>query len=817
MRFEYYFHTTKGHFWRWDSDSGEDYIVLYNGHTIAHRDLIVKVLKEFSGQEFPPFEAILMALAATNKHGNENVNALSEFFNQTKSKLFPMTKYHSDLVAFLVKLTQLPDVYRTGHKRIQMLLAIFENSHNSTHQIPGMNIKEKTFDISVLKRTTQSQSVIFRGIRSIVKLNDRFPTVESIIQHTEKSLNVIIDFNLENPVGDLPSNEEFIQELSSTKQTKFISSLIPNIWAGLHIPSNTQLPDQQSMGGVADISNKGKFDQLLISEFANNDDVFLFRLANNEALYLEKEVPPNNLENNKTILIDVSIKNWGTPKQIAYAIQIALTKKDNEQTYQSFAVGEKVAPIKTDTISQFVNSLNHVSSAANAKKGLDQFFKNYKESTSEIIFISRKEIVESADFQKVMTNHRSFIKYIITVEPDGQVDLYHLSSHTKRHAQGFKLDVSEKKDNKPPIQDKPLPYDIQLLFKNPSNLKYVGHTETLLVLVSYAGNIFTKKLGSFTGLKYLPVQPISSNIFETLSNDEGEFLAFFNSKGHFILLNLTTLQKESIGNPGWTVSEIFLSKKENFFVLTSIDTTWHITPNGIFTTHKTKLNQTELQTTMKKASAKLTTRIKKNKTKAATKQQLERAFATTPNRLIINNHALSTKNGDLVFIHVDTENLKKQHSATTKANKLVFNNGYEIHLLSEGMLILRFKNVHTIHFTDKLPSGKALKPLNRYSTDLTMDYKRGGLITPILTSDQQLKYFRKPYREARIDLTTTKHDFYDVFIHAVFDTPTSAASRDLFVGNPTYKDPNKEQTTTNASKFLALIINPFIKAIRHET
>ena len=40
------------------------------------------------------------------------------------------------------------------------------------------------------------------------------------------------------------------------------------------------------------MTNKGDFHRMLLSEFANEDDVFINRVANNEALYIQREIPP---------------------------------------------------------------------------------------------------------------------------------------------------------------------------------------------------------------------------------------------------------------------------------------------------------------------------------------------------------------------------------------------------------------------------------------------------------------------------------------------------------------------------------------------
>jgi hypothetical protein len=42
-------------------------------------------------------------------------------------------------------------------------------------------------------------------------------------------------------------------------------------------------PGEQPIGGVSDITNKGDLHRMLLSEYANEDEVFMNRIANNEA------------------------------------------------------------------------------------------------------------------------------------------------------------------------------------------------------------------------------------------------------------------------------------------------------------------------------------------------------------------------------------------------------------------------------------------------------------------------------------------------------------------------------------------------------
>src|SRR5690606_25553091 len=92
----------------------------------------------------------------------------------------------------------------------------------------------------------------------------------------------------EDPITERGAPRDFISELEAEPDTFHVAALIRRIWSGLAIPFHSSHPSIQPLGGVSDISNRGALDKLLISEYANDDLLFLSRLANGEALYINR-------------------------------------------------------------------------------------------------------------------------------------------------------------------------------------------------------------------------------------------------------------------------------------------------------------------------------------------------------------------------------------------------------------------------------------------------------------------------------------------------------------------------------------------------
>src|SRR5690606_38087023 len=78
-------------------------------------------------------------------------------------------------------------------------------------------------------------------------------------------------------------------------------------------------------GGFSDIANRGSLDRLRLSELAHDELTLAVRLANGEAMYLRREVPPSIPPRERLVLLDVGIRMWGVPRVFATAVAMALS------------------------------------------------------------------------------------------------------------------------------------------------------------------------------------------------------------------------------------------------------------------------------------------------------------------------------------------------------------------------------------------------------------------------------------------------------------------------------------------------------------
>jgi hypothetical protein len=143
----------------------------------------------------------------------------------------------------------------------------------------------------------------------------------------------------------------------------------------MKLPRQLNKFGDQALGGISDISNRGSLDRLLVSELAQDDLVLTARLANQEALYLRKEAPPEEDKRSKNILLDTTIRVWGTPRALGLAACLASELgKDPNETLQYVALkGRDFLASKLESKSDMAALLGSMGTELHCGLALDAF------------------------------------------------------------------------------------------------------------------------------------------------------------------------------------------------------------------------------------------------------------------------------------------------------------------------------------------------------------------------------------------------------------------------------------------------------------
>ncbi len=460
----YYFQSYQDYFWEWEIDhmfhgnviqdaqnyeGGFNCISIPDGMTIVYKEQIAEVLPLLSETGFPPFGALILTFLATNS-GEVGV-AVKEIFTEIleKHKNFP-TVAHIDFAAaeaFLSTLIGLPATYKKGKNRIDLFLFLFETANHSLSPKFSKEIIAFMEHSFMLNQCSEKQEVtvtaLSKDINTLALLHHRYPTVEALLKAWLKITEVPVTPE-DTEVEHFSENPDFIQELTEEPKTFFMGSLIKRLWSGIQLPMHYVHPGEMPLGGISDITNKGKFDNILISEFANDDLIFLHRIANKEALFIRRETTPEEDLRTRIFLIDTTIKNWGTPKILSFATAFSfIHHPKNEMHFQPYALGENCTPLRFDTKEEIISGLQRTSPLLDASAAIENFILTSEEENIEITLFTTAKTLEHAHVRRLFNLYHAKFGGVITSDSQGNIDVYKMKNGAKRLLKHIQLPLQD--------------------------------------------------------------------------------------------------------------------------------------------------------------------------------------------------------------------------------------------------------------------------------------------------------------------------------------------------------------------------------------
>ncbi|MDN5395134.1 MAG: hypothetical protein L0G39_03140 [Chryseobacterium sp.] len=488
-----YFQSYENYFWEWETDediagdSGyHDYnlISIPGVGAIAYRPYIMEILKELQPQGWPPFGALLMVLYAMQDGYTDFAGPMKHTATFHSIGNFDFTADKS--IEFLEKIKSLNKVYKYGQNRIILLQTLFQDAHNriapgKAEMILNIYYKRPHMLAASAEKKYAGPSAINRDLSTLQLLNEKFPTIQSIIDAMRDHIDEPeLDDEVVEEETTVETDKDFIQQLIEEPKTFQVGSLIKRIWSGLRIPMRHLSPGEQPIGGISDMANKGDLHRMLLSEFANEDEVFMNRIANNEALYIQREIPPEENIFERVILVDTSLRNWGTPKVLAFASAIAVIRHPKAHSEcKVFAMGQAGLPISLDKTEDVIENLNQVSPVLEVSEALGKFFnEEHTEKDIEVFFITHQENLADEKIRKVIHENRDRLKFLITTSSEGELNFYKHHKGARKHIQKIKLPLQELWANPPQRKLKAttvngkktdLPQNYPILFPTPSN------------------------------------------------------------------------------------------------------------------------------------------------------------------------------------------------------------------------------------------------------------------------------------------------------------------------------------------------------------
>ena len=440
-----YFQAPANYFWQW-AEKG-NVIEWRSGATICYRDELAGILQAFTNNEFPPLGPILLVLAACN---NSTINTKGKFFLKSSLKNYPaIEKEIKKAWDFLEIIAALPYELRTGQARLHLMFEIFTpvnflfNTQKSQHLID--DLKSGQLDQQILQKGTDiSTETIVEDLKYLELIYEKYPTTAALELKLRTSLRTLAGV----PEISLPEPplEDLMDQLLDDPKTAGAARLAQRLIAALNIPMHVHGSSNQSYGGISDITNRGNYDRLLLSELAQEDAVLTARLVNNEALYFRREEPPVNQKKSRILLVDTTIKMWGIPKVFALSVALACSRNTHHsETVQAFSLqGNGYSPSDLFSRQGIIKMLEHADPSLHCGAGLQHAMSSLPAGKeSECFFITAAGLFQDATLHAMIADIVPKLAFIVTVNRNGELLFYECINGRTRQLSYAKFNLEE--------------------------------------------------------------------------------------------------------------------------------------------------------------------------------------------------------------------------------------------------------------------------------------------------------------------------------------------------------------------------------------
>lgn len=736
-----YFQSYENYFWEWTTDEDVSDDTGYNENNlisipeigaVVYRPYLIEILKELQLTGLPILSPLLLALYATNE-GYLDIKGI-----KTNLRKHPLAEheYVKHLIRpafqFLETLKSLHNNYKKGKNRVLLLQTIFKYSSDNISEKQSEYIlngylrnSRKIGDSAQKIEITVSK--LSKDLGILVALNETFPAAAIIVQVMKGNMKIAdLDDEVVQEETSVETDKDFIQQLIEEPKTFQVGSLIKRIWSGLKIPMRHLSPGEQPIGGISDMTNKGELHRMLLSEFANEDEVFMNRVANNEALYIQREIPPEENIFERIILIDTSLKNWGTPKVLAFASAIAVIKHPKAHSEcKVFALGQNNIPISLDKVDEVVENLNQVSSVLEVSHALEKFFdEEHTEKDLEVFFITHQENVVNQNLHKVIHENRDRLKFLVTTSSDGELNFYKHHKGTRKHIQKIVLPLQELWANPPQRRQRrenntsnngkraDVPLNYPILFPAPVNKIatflyegefYILSNKKQLLRTYLSDNYYNKNY-----YDYYKIHHGCEVLIEDISvKPKGQFVLARNKQQEFILcqyqpdkkliskLNLNTKEYSELNLTGKNIpydhrliyfNKHFYLYNEDSEMISQINLEGNISLEPIMNEKLITKNQTKAEAEIKKL---FNSGIK-------ILNNFSNIGINTKKNLVISNSELNKLYDGSVTLYRNKHHLRV--CAEQNKNRFTFSDGSEIITDTRGMLTFKSSNKNIPEF-----------------------------------------------------------------------------------------------------------------------
>ncbi|RBL92136.1 hypothetical protein [Chitinophaga flava] len=439
-----YFAFTNNYCWQWKENG--NIIEFRDGFTICYTDALLKILQELSFQGWPPLGSVLLILCACKEDPFNFELTIKQLREQTQAFYAnEPSEETNDMLLAAIRLLELihtlPQKLRAEDKRGLLLKTLFAgispqvNSADAIRELQLFYKHPHQSNNTIAYTLKKDLSWLYRASKRVTDM----PALRMLLETSIEEIPAPLPLTLPPPAAT-----DLLTSLSEYEQTAGISRLAKHILAAIHVPMHTHNSGDRSLGGISDITNKGTYDRLLLSELAQDDTVLTARLANNEALYFRREELPSQRKKKAIILIDITLKMWGTPRVFAMAAALACREQRNKDSavHTWMMGGLHATAVSLDDRQGVIHALTLLDDRLELAPSLSAFLQERSEEGEYYLITSEQQSRHPA-LQHILAAHPHPVDFLLTVDRNGAFHCYHYSGGRKKMISHALFDLEE--------------------------------------------------------------------------------------------------------------------------------------------------------------------------------------------------------------------------------------------------------------------------------------------------------------------------------------------------------------------------------------
>lgn len=463
-------------FWRWAGFGG--LVEWTSGTTIAFRSELLQVLQPFANSGLPPLDLVLLVLAACRNSWKGDAAHL-ELLKEALSVrvLGNAAQLLEQVIQGLDRVHALPAGQRTdGAKKVELVQFLFA-AHPQKLPREDSQAVLQLLQIGILEDLQASAASPIKTVRMWIQ---ELQALRDGLQRLDwERIGLWTDTGLEELIGPAPLPDEellkaplsprrVLDDLSQDPELRGIARVARHLMAIVHLPRPIDEEQELPLGGVSDITNRGSFDRLLLSELAQDNDTMMVRVALNEALYLRRERPPATPPRECGVLVDSGLRMWGVPRVFATAVALSFSLIP-ERTPRVFrASGDSVVPIDLTGAAGLRAHLGALHPQVHPGDAVPAFAAALGDGAHDVVLVTGEDVLQDPRFRRALSESELSSLILASVSRAGRMRLIERSLRGEKLLLEATLDINDlyEVQSAPAPQPKPKP---RPLLNNPGD------------------------------------------------------------------------------------------------------------------------------------------------------------------------------------------------------------------------------------------------------------------------------------------------------------------------------------------------------------